>query len=123
MDYQELASYLRSHRRKSGLSQKEIGILLGSPDRGQISRHERLNTIPPLLTALSYQAIFCVPISDLFPGVYEAIKLAVEERLETLKKEWQESTVTGPDAELVARKLEWCWERNNSDHSDFINGF
>jgi transcriptional regulator with XRE-family HTH domain len=121
MDYPELASYLRSHRRKSGLSQKELGVLLGYPDKGQVSRHERLTTMPSLLTALTYQAIFCVPISELFPGVYEAVKQSVEERLENLKEKWHGSEATGPNAELVARKLEWSWERNNLDQSDFLN--
>ena len=121
MDYSELASYLRSHRRQSGLSQRELGSLLGYPDKGQISRHERLATMPSLLTALSYQAIFRVPIAELFPGVYEAVKQAVEERLAKMEAEWHESAVEGPDADLIARKLEWCWERQNLDHPDLQN--
>jgi len=65
MNHSEVASYLWSHRRQSGLSQRELGFLFGYPDKRQSSRHERLATMPSLLTALSYQAIFRVPIADL----------------------------------------------------------
>jgi transcriptional regulator with XRE-family HTH domain len=120
MNHEQLTSYLRSHRKRSGLSQKEVGLLLGNPDHGQLSRHERLFTMPSLLTALSYQAIFGIPISELFPGIYEAAKQGVEERLDKMKQEWQDSSAKGRKGAQVARKLEWSWERENPDLSDPI---
>ncbi len=71
MKRSRLASYLSSHRKRSGLSQERLGKLLGYPDEGPVSRHERLRSVPPLRIALGYQAIFQIPVSELFPGVYK----------------------------------------------------
>jgi|WetSurMetagenome_2_1015567.scaffolds.fasta_scaffold213070_2 DNA-binding XRE family transcriptional regulator len=121
MNQPHLASYLRSHRKRSGLSQREIAHLLGYPDQGPVSRHERLCCVPPLMIALSYQAIFGVPVADLFPGSYEAIKQAVEERIEKMKDDLHNCSAKGRDAAMIARKLEWMWERQNPEQSDSIH--
>jgi DNA-binding XRE family transcriptional regulator len=121
MNHSRLASYLRSHRKRSGLSQREIAHLLGYPDQGPVSRHERLCCVPPLMIALSYQAIFCVPVSDLFPGAYDAISQAVEERLAKMKDDLHQRSAKGRNAAMIARKLEWMWERQNPDQSDSIH--
>src|ERR1039458_8748831 len=78
MNQPHLATYLRSHRKHSGLSQRELAYLLGYPDEGQVSRHERAYSIPSFLIALSYQAIFRVPVSDLFPVAYETVRQTIE---------------------------------------------
>lgn len=113
MNKSRLASYLGSHRKRSGLSQKELGQLLGYPSEGTVSRHERLCSTPPLHIALGYEAVFRVPISELFPGVYEHIHHAVEARIDSLKQQLQESAARGRAAARIARKLEWIWERQN----------
>ncbi len=118
MNHPHLASYLRSNRKRSGLSQREIAHLLGYPDQGPVSRHERLRCVPPLLIALSYQAIFRVPISDLFPGVYETTRLKIEERLAKMGRDLEQCSTKGHNAAMIARKLEWMWERQNPEQSD-----
>ena len=115
MKQSRLASYLCSHRKRSGLSQERLGKLLGYPDEGPISRHERLRCVPPLRTALGYQAVFQIPVSELFPGIYERIKQDVEERLAELERTLQQSSAKGRDAKQIARTLEWLWERQNQD--------
>ena len=47
-------AHLRTLRRKSGLSQKELAHILGFRSGAPISRHERSDTVPDLLTALGY---------------------------------------------------------------------
>lgn len=121
MNSSHLASYLRSHRKRSGLSQREIAQLLGYPDQGPVSRHERLCCVPPLMIALSYQAIFRVPVADLFPAPYEAIRQAVEERLAKMKEELHQCSAKGRSAAMIARKLEWMWERETPEQSDSIH--
>ena len=121
MNHSHLASYLRSHRKRSGLSQREIAHLLGYPDQGPVSRHERLCNVPPLLIALSYQAIFRVPVSDLFPGVYEATRQAIEERLAKMGHDLEQCSAKGRNAAMIARKLEWMWERQNQDQPESIH--
>src|ERR1035437_8318169 len=118
MNHSRLASYLRSHRKRSGLSRRKMPPLLGYPAQGPVSRHERLCCIPPLLIALSYQAIFRVPISDVFPGVYEASRQAIEERLAKMGHDLEQCSAKGRNAAMIARKLEWMWERQNQDQPD-----
>ena len=119
MKQSRLGSYLSSHRKRSGLSQERLGKLLGYPDEGPVSRHERLRSVPPLRIALGYQAIFQIPVSELFPGVYERIRQDVEERLAELERTLQQSSAKGRDATRIARTLEWLWERQNLQQTLF----
>jgi DNA-binding XRE family transcriptional regulator len=122
MNKSRLASYLRSHRKRSGLTQKELAALVGYPDEAQVSRHERLCCTPPLLIALGYEAVFRAPVSELFPGVYESLVASIEERLKALEQALHESTAKGRKAAAIARKLEWMWERQNLAQSNSSNG-
>lgn len=112
-----LANLLRSHRKRSGLSQKELARLVGYPDETAVSRHERLRIAPSLDVALRYQAVFRVEISALFPAAYQAACEIAEASLEELKRELHNSTVKGRAAAIVARKIEWMWNRCNPEAS------
>jgi transcriptional regulator with XRE-family HTH domain len=114
-----LASYLGSHRKRSGLSQKELGQLLGYPSEGTISRHERICSTPPFQAALAYEAVFRVPVSELFPGAFERIRQDIEARISRMERELQGSTAKGREAARIARKLEWIWERQNQEQTPF----
>lgn len=114
-----MASYLRSHRLKSGMSQRELANLIALIGDHQVSNHERSTAIPSLLVAITYQVIFGIPITELFPGLYETIGLAVEERLAEMEKRLEDSTAKGRKAQVIARKLEWLWERRNPAAIDF----
>ena len=105
MNKSRLASYLSSHRKRSGLSQKELGQLLGYPSEGTVSRHERLRSTPPFHVALGYEAVFCVPVSELFPGKFEQIRKDVEARIAHMERQLQDSTAKGRKAARIARKL------------------
>jgi hypothetical protein len=70
------------------------------------------------MIALSYQAIFQVPVSDLFPGAYEATKQVIEERLAKMKDDLHQCSAKGRSAAMIARKLEWMWERENQESTD-----
>ncbi|HEY1757838.1 MAG TPA: hypothetical protein VGG72_20885 [Bryobacteraceae bacterium] len=114
----QIASHVRFHRRKSGLSQRELAEILGSLGEAGISRHEHVVTHPKFLIAvMGYEIVFRVPIADLFPGVYETVELGIETRLTILEQKLQQSTAKGREAALIARKLEWLWERRNSESS------
>src|ERR1700733_996381 len=63
-------NHIRKHRKRTGLSQREISLLLGYKNQWQISRHERSEAIPPLLAALAYQVIFQVPLSIIFAPMH-----------------------------------------------------
>jgi DNA-binding XRE family transcriptional regulator len=104
---------------KSGMSQRELAEIVGLIAHHQVSTHERSVAIPSLLVALSYEAIFCVPLVELFPGLYETVRLNVDERLSEMERTLQESSAKGRRAHVIARQLEWLWERRNPAAIDF----
>lgn len=110
-----VASHLRFHRVRSGLSRKELADVLGSISKSQVGRHERGAFTPTFITAISLEIVFRTKISELFPGVYETVRQNVEQRLYSLEAQLQENTARGRKAALIARKLEWLWERRNSE--------
>ncbi len=113
-----LASYLRSHRLKSGFSRRELAEIAGLLTETQVGRHERSNQLPSLMAALSYQAIFRIPITDLFPGLYESIAQGIEERLTALEHTLENSSARGNKANIIAIKLVWLNERKRSTITD-----
>jgi hypothetical protein len=101
------------------MSQRELADLIAIIGDHQISNHERSIAVPSLLAALSYQAIFNLSVAELFPGFYESVRFSVEERLAEMERRLGDSTAKGRKAQIVARKLEWLWERRNPAAIDF----
>ena len=102
-----LQNYLRSHRRKSGLTQQEVAFLLGCRTGDPISRYEKRRRLPPLETALACEAIFGVPVSELFAGVHEARVKEIRRRMAELRSSLLTKSVKGSEALLNAHKLKW----------------
>lgn len=102
-----LDNYIRTHRKRAGLSQRELGVLLGYSDEGAVARHERSKSLPPFLIAVAYEVIFQKPISELFPGIHEAIKGAIEPRLSKFEAELDNA----PTIVRAKQKLAWLTER------------
>jgi transcriptional regulator with XRE-family HTH domain len=80
----KLPDYLRSERRRAGLSQEDVAALLGTGVR-TISRYEQRARLPPLELALAYQAVFGTPVAELFPGRFREIVKRVRLRAERRK--------------------------------------
>lgn len=84
MSGKTLSNYLRTFRLRAGLSQDEVAALLGVAGGAEVSRHETFRRMPSLATALRYEAIFGVPVRELFPGEFHKVELAVHERAQML---------------------------------------
>lgn len=89
----KLDNYLRSYRRRHGLSQNIVAELLGSQSGTKVSRYERRIRMVPLETALAYEAALGIPVADLFAGKFQEVRTAVKRharkisrRLESLPK-------------------------------------
>lgn len=102
---------LRAYRRRAGLTQHDLGVILGYSDAGEVSRHERAKTIPPLITALAYEAVFRVPVSALFPDVRADIGQTIEANLAAFEKQLGAKSGRGRGAASTAHKLTWITER------------
>ena len=119
MNPPHLASRIRSHRKKAGLNQMELARILDL-HKAQVSRHERAGIEPPLIVVLSYEAVFGVPVQDLYPRLYAVVKRGIEERLATLESELQQMSVKGRRATAIARKLEWLNERKTVAPTELV---
>ena len=103
-------NHLRTHRYRSGLSQRELGLLLDR-EQEEVSRHERATTMPSLIAGLCYQAVFRVPVSDLFPGIQAHVTQMIESKLAVLENELEQRSARDRGANAVAKKLMWLKER------------
>lgn len=102
-----LHNYLRTYRKRAGLTQQEVGFLLGCKSGDLISRYEKRRRLPPLETALACEAIFGVPVSELFAGVREARKKDIRNRMLELQSKLNEKTTKGSEALIRVHKLKW----------------
>lgn len=106
-----LGNYVRTHRKKAGLTQRELGRVLGYDEEGAVSRHERFCSLPPLLIALGYSIIFRTSVSEMFAGLHETVEHVVEARLRELEEDLQQRSGGSSRAVATTRKLEWLSER------------
>ena len=83
---QPLSNYLRTHRKRSGLTQDELALLLGCRSGSKVSRHERGGRIPTIGALLAYEVVFGTPSRDLFRGVYDRVLREVRRRAQRLSR-------------------------------------
>jgi len=84
MAHKSLDTYLRTYRRRAGLSQKEVAFLLGCRSGSRISRYEHMRSMPTLKTAFGFGAIFNAPVQELFTGVYQKVEKRIARRAKCL---------------------------------------
>lgn len=97
-----LHNYLRTHRKRSGLSQDEVAFLLGCRHGTKVSRYERNAREPGLETALAYEAVFGVPVRELFAGIVDKVEAVTHRRARVLARKLSAASRTP----LITRKLE-----------------
>ena len=110
MAVHKLENYLRMYRKRSGLTQREVALVLGCRNGVQVSRYEKRRRVPPLAMALACEVAFGVPVSELFAGMREAIGKDVSLSFKELKLKLESST-TKTNATGAARKLNWINEQ------------
>lgn len=111
---ERLANYIRIHRRRSGLSQRELEQILGYKNEGSVSQHELFQVMPPLRIAISYEIIFRSPVAELFGGLHDALARDIEDKLAALERELGQRSASGRDANATARKLMWLTARKHA---------
>lgn len=97
-----LHNYLRTCRRRVGLSQDEIAVLLGIRDGSHVGRHESAERLPSLETTLAYEFIFGLAAKELFAGLYRRVEVDVRSRARQLLSQVQQ----GPETPRQAAKVE-----------------
>lgn len=82
-----LPNYLQSQRKRLAFSQEEVGFLLGigGMAKGEkVCRDENYAREPSLQDALTYEAIYGVPVRELFAGRYQQAEQDVAARAKVL---------------------------------------
>ena len=113
---QRLPNYLRAHRKKVGLTQRELGRVLDCLDEGTISKHETFRITPPLEIAIRYEIVFRVPISEIFAGLRDEVEKEVEDRLAELEEELGRHSARDRNAIATAQKLVWLSGRKSGEY-------
>lgn len=103
----KVTSYLKTHRKAAGLTQIELAKLVGYPATTAVSRHERNKNLPPLVVALAYEALFRVPVTNIFPGLHDAVQQVVEDRLVALEEKFKNSPTRKAEMARIAQVLTW----------------
>lgn len=99
------------HRKKCGLSQRELAILLNYKDQWTISRHESGVSSPSLRVALAYQTLFGTPVSVIFADLHSAVTQQVETNVATLEAQLRNKIAAGHRSRAVAQQLQWLESR------------
>jgi transcriptional regulator with XRE-family HTH domain len=99
---QKLENYLRTYRKRSGLSQDEVAFLLGCQNGTKVSRYERFSRKPNLETLLAYEMVFGAPARELFAGAYQKVERKICHRTQLLTRKLNRAT---PD-KMATRKLQ-----------------
>lgn len=113
---QLLSNSIRFHRRKSGLSQRELGQVVGYRDEQTVARHECFHATPPLEVAISYEIVFRIPISEMFAELHDELEVKVEESLVQLEEQLGRRSALDRNALATARKLMWLSGRKDSEY-------
>ena len=113
LHHEPLGNYLRTHRAKAGISQRDLGRLLGYDHQEAVSRHELSRNLPPLTIAVCYEVLYSAPISELFPGIRITAEQVIEKRLLEFERALLAESSKGSRAILVAQQLAWLSERRN----------
>lgn len=112
MTHESLISYLRTHRNRSGFTQRELAQLVGHGSEAAVSRHERGKSLPSFRVALAYAAVFQVDVRELFPALHEAVAGTVEAQIGDIKFRLGQKSAKDRDAKATAHKLEFLTTRD-----------
>ena|SRR5713101_69999 len=101
MPPRRLVHHLRSYRKTFGLSQNEVARLLGSRQGSNVCRYERFRSVPSLQTAIAYEIIFNVRLSELLPDLYAHVKERIARRARMLLKKKPSGSQRCEEAKLA----------------------
>ena len=100
-----LRTYLRTLRRRWGLTQRELAFLIGVRGGDHVSRLEQLKRLPSFAAAIACIIIFDASPSTLFPGLFKDIEESVLERTTELYNKLQ-----GDSSKRARKKLDFLEE-------------
>jgi transcriptional regulator with XRE-family HTH domain len=98
----KLQNYLRTYRKRAGLSQDDVAFLLGCGSGTKLSRYECFGRTPALETALACAIVYGAPCREVFAGMWEKAEKDIKHRAQLLTRKIEKSQ---PEP-IMLRKLE-----------------
>ena len=121
MTRRPLDNYLRTHRKRAGLSQEEASQLVGLRNRIQFARYERYQAEPPLRVAFACEHVFGVPMAQLFAGLNTAVARQTRKRVQLFERRLHVTRALETSRQLQY-KLQWISQRlRQVGNSNFIS--
>ncbi len=96
-----LPSYLLSLRKRSGLSQSEVAMLLGI-DGSMLCKFESLSRRPSIELAIGAELIFGHPMKEVFPALYAETERAIVQRARRQRNRYNTRTKTAKGGKVRA---------------------
>jgi len=131
MQTDKLDNYLRTYRKKLGLTQREVAFLLRCHGGAKVSRYERSGRIPDLKTIFAYEVIFQKPARELFAGIYDRAEREtlrkVRQLVSRLRKRQESPSwlgrllTSGPWSK--AERMNCATRRSRTDDGNTLPGF
>lgn len=81
----KLRNYLRTYRRRWGLTQDELAFLFGYTDQSIVARFEHQERTITLAVAYACELLFGVKPQEVFPACFEGVELSMAERMHELQ--------------------------------------
>ena len=98
----KLENYLRTYRKRSGLSQDDVGFLLGCQNGTKVSMYERSARKPSVENLFAYEVVFGASARELFAGAYHKVQKKISKRAQLLTRKLNRAT---PNS-MATRKLQ-----------------
>ena len=105
-----LKNYLRSRRKKLGLTQGHLGLLLGRKTGSRVWALEVGRSVPTIEDAVAFRKIFRQSVEDLWPDFSRDLEIELDSRIRRLIDRLQKSQIGSSRkrlrVDLVLRHLE-----------------
>ena len=95
------SNYLRMYRKKSPLTQSDMGFLVDIKDISNISRYEKGQIKPSIEILITYHLLFNCPIESFFTQESEQVRQKLIPRLKELIQEIKKQQITLKDTPKI----------------------
>jgi len=98
-------NYIKAHRKNWGLTQKELGFLIGFDNNVRVSQLEKGKKKPNFKEAIMFELLFDKSSSRIFPDIYHEITKTLLHRLELLNQYFIELKKS-PETERILQRIQ-----------------
>ena len=97
-------NYIKAHRKNWGLTQKELGYIIGFDSNVRICQLEMGKKMPTFSEAIIFELLFDKVPSRMFPVIYREITETLNQRLQPLEDHFTDLKQTS-HTEMIKKRL------------------